>query len=242
MLFPMNRTLRVVLPALAALLTGAAAVAAQTVPSPYQYIERGRSLSFYGGVLNPSGSVELSDSTSVDIGPKSAPLFGMRIGLGIGGPLSIEGNLAFSPSKRDLYDADPNADSTAIALERVGEVNELLMLAEGGFRFRLTGDRTYRGFAPFVLASAGAVIPLSGTSALEDSIPAHRRLDFGPSLAVGTGTGVDFFPSQRVSLRAEATFRLWRLETPPGMLPSGSGKRSGWKGNTGLTLGGAYHF
>jgi hypothetical protein len=164
------------------------------------------------------------------------------VGLGLGGPLTVELNLAFSPSKRDLYDADPNADSSHVELDRLGEVNEALLITEGAFRFRLTGDRSYKGFAPFVLASGGLVIPVSGSTAAEDSLPAHRRLDFGPSFAVGTGAGVDFFPGQRVSLRLEGTYRLWRLSTPPGMLPAGQGKVTAWTANSGISLGAAYHF
>jgi hypothetical protein len=231
----MNRALRLFLPALAALLTITASVAAQTVPSSYRYIETNRSVSLYVGYLNTSPGLAVTDSTSVDLGPKSTPMFGLRGSFGLGGPLSLEAHLAYAPAKRDLYEA-------FIDLTKIGEVDEALLLAEGAFRFRLTGDRTFRGVAPFVLASGGLVVPVSRTTVLEDSVDAHRRLDFGPSFAVGTGAGFDFFPSQRMSLRLEGTYRLWRLEAPAGLLPRGRGKVSGWSANSGISLGAVYHF
>jgi opacity protein-like surface antigen len=239
----MNRTLRAVLPALAALTLGAAASAAQTIPSPYQYIERGRSLTVYGGYLLTGPKVALADSQSAELGHQPAPLVGVRYSMRVGGPLSLEANVAYSPTQRRLYTAVVNADSSAVTVNPTGdEVSDPLLLAEAAIRFHLTGDRTYRGFAPFILASGGAVATLSGTSEVEEDIPAHRRLDFGPAFAVGTGAGVDFFPSQRLALRAEIDYRLWKLETPVGLLPAGSGRQTKWSANTGISLGAAFHF
>jgi hypothetical protein len=239
----MNRSLRAVLPALALLALGAAASAAQTIPSPYQYIERSRSLTVYGGYLLTSPKVALADSQSAELGHQAAPLLGLRYSMRVGGPLSFEANVAFSPTQRRLYTATVNADSSAVTVSPTGdEVDDPLLITEVAVRFHLTGDRTYRGLAPFILASGGAVTTLAGTSEVEKEIPAHRRLDFGPAFAVGTGAGVDFFPSQRLALRAEVGYRLWKLETPAGLLPAGSGRQTKWSANTGISLGAAFHF
>jgi hypothetical protein len=239
----MNRTLRAVLPAMAALLAGAAAAAAQTIPSPYEYITRPREITVYGGYLITDPDVALADSQHAELGHQSAPLMGVRYSMRIGGPLSLEGNVAYSPAKRRLYNATVSTDSTTVTVTPTGdEVSDPLLILEAGLRFHLTGDRAYRGFAPFLLATGGGVLTLAGTSDAEAEIKEHRRLDFGPGLAVGTGAGVDFFPSQRLTLRAEASYRLWKIETPVGLLPAGSGKQSGWSANTGISLGAAYHF
>jgi hypothetical protein len=228
---------------MAALLLGAAGAAAQTIPSPYQYIEKTRSINFYGGYLHTDPDVALPDSQHAELGHQSAPLFGVRASMRIGGPLSIEGNVGYSPTKRRLYNAIVSTDSSAVTVNPTGdEVSDPLLLADFAMRFHLTGDRAYRGFAPFVLASGGTVISLGGTTDAEEDIPEHRRLDFGPSFAVGTAAGVDFFPSQRLTLRAEASYRLWKLETPVGLLPAGAGRQSGWSANTGVSLGAAFHF
>ena len=239
----MNRILRGVLPALAAVGITATIGAAQAVPSSYQYIQKNRSLTAYAGYLFTNPGVALPDSQNADLGPQSAPLFGLRYSLRVGGPLSLEGNVAFSPSQRKLYNAVLDPDTTHIVVTETGdEVSEPLVLAEAAVRFHLTGDRTYRGLAPFVLASGGAVMGLGGTSDAEKDIPEHRRFDFGPGLAVSVGTGVDFFPSQRMSLRTEVDYRLWRMAAPAGLLRAGAGKVSEWGENIGVTVGAAYHF
>jgi len=238
----MKRTLRAALPALAALLV-AAAGSAQTVPSSYRYIQNGKSLNFYGGWLQTDPDLAMPDSQSAELGPQPAPMFGVRAAIRVGGPLSIEGSLGLSPTERKLFDANVNADSSVVVPEETGEVSsELLVLAEFGLRFHLTGDRTFRGFAPFVLASGGLAAMLGGTTEAEEDITPGRRFDFGPALAVGTGAGVDYFVSDRLSLRGELTYRLWRLSAPDGMLPSGTRGRSEWSGNGGASLGVGFHF
>lgn len=238
----MNRTLRTVLPALAALLAGTAA-AAQTVPSSYRYIEKTRSLTAYLGYIDTSPTLALPDSQSAELGPQSTPVVGVRYAMRVGGPVSLEAHLAFAPAERRLYQGTLSPDTTRILVTPTGdEVSEPLLLGELAMRFHLTGDRTFRGFAPFVLASGGVVAGLGGTSEAEEDIPEHRRFDFGPTFAVGAGTGLDYFVSQQLSLRAELTYRLWRLKAPGGLLPSASGKINEWSANRGISVGAAYHF
>lgn len=237
----MKRTLRAVVPAIAALLV-AAAGSAQTVPSSYRYIQHAKSLNFYGGWLQTDPELALPDSQSAELGVRSAPIFGVRAAIRVGGPLSVEGGLAFAPTERKLYDVDVLSDSSRVPDDTGVTSSELLMLAEFGLRFHVTGERTFRGFAPFVLASGGVAAMVGGSNATEDSIASARRFDFGPALAVGTGAGVDYFASDRVSLRAELTYRLWRLTAPEGMVPAGTRDRTSWKGNGGVSVGVGYHF
>jgi hypothetical protein len=238
----MNRTLRTGLAGLA-LLVYAGAAAGQTVPSSFQYIEKNRSLTVYGGYLFTDPSMALPDSQSAELGPQSAPLFGLRYALRVGGPLSVEANVGFSPAERKLYTAALNPDTSNVVVTPTGgTTSEPLVMGELGLRFHLTGDRTYRNLAPFVLASGGAIAGLGEAGEEEEDIPEHRRFDLGPSLAVGAGTGLDYFPSQRLSLRAELTYRLWRLRVPTGLLSSGSGQVKEWSANTGVSLGATYHF
>jgi opacity protein-like surface antigen len=236
----MKRTLRAVVPAVAALLVAVAA-SAQTVPSSYRYIKYSRSVSLYGGYLHTNPQLALPDSQSAEFGPQPAPMFGVRGAMRVGGPLSIEGHLGFAPTERKIYGATVNTDSTRVTPVDTGErASQLLALGEFGVRFHLTGDRTYHGFAPFVLASGGAALLIGGTT--ESDTIAHRKFDFGPALAVGAGTGVDYFASDRVSLRAELTYRLWRLSAPDGLVPALTRDKSAWSGNAGVSVGAAYHF
>jgi hypothetical protein len=239
----MNRTLRAVLPVLAAIACSAVAAAAQTIPSSYQYILKSRSLTAYAGYLSTSPTVALADSQRAELGHQSTPIFGVRYAMRVGGPLSVEANVGFAPAKRRLYDAVVTADSSRVTVTPTGdEISDPLLLVEGALRFHLTGDRTFHGVAPFVLASGGAVASLGRINPEESAIPEHRRVDFGPSFAVGTGAGVDLFLSQRLTLRTEVSYRLWKLQTPVGLLPAGFGEQSEWSATTGVSLGAAYHF
>lgn len=240
---PMNRSFRTVLAASALAALCAAGAAAQTIASPYRYIEKTRSVTVYAGYLATSPGVALPDSQSAELGPQSAPLVGLRYSMRIGGPLSLEANVGFAPADRKLYNGQPSLDSTRVPVEDTGEtVSAPLLLTEGALRFHLTGDRTWRGLAPFVLASGGLVTDLGGTSEAEEEIPEQRRVGLGPGLALGAGAGVDVFHGQRLSLRAELAYRLWRQDAPGGLLPAGSEEVSEWNSSTGITLGAAYHF
>lgn len=240
----MIRFSRTALPALAALLWGASLAAAQTVPSPYRYIQKNRSLTAYVGYLNADPNVALPDSQEVELGFQPTPVVGVRYGLRVGGPLSVEAHLGFAPAQRKLHNAVVSQDSSSVVVTPTGdEVSDPLLLADAAVRFHLTGDRTYRGFAPFVLANGGVVAALGGISAEEDDIPTHRRFGFGPSLAVGVGTGLDYFVSETMSIRGELSYRLWRLRPPEGLLPARTGKPDAtWSASPGVSVGAAYHF
>src|SRR5215213_1371093 len=86
---------------LLALLPGARA-AAQSIPSPIRYTTETQSVNVYSGYLFTSPDIRISDSVSVDFGPRDAPVFGARYQVRVGGPFSFETGLAYSPSTRKL--------------------------------------------------------------------------------------------------------------------------------------------
>ncbi len=76
------------LPALA-LLLGARAAAAQTIPSPYAHIDPTNRVGLRVGYLITDPDLSLTDSTSAPLGHQSAPFLGLSYEIRAGGPFSI---------------------------------------------------------------------------------------------------------------------------------------------------------
>ena len=238
----MTRLSRTLLPALA-LVFCARAAAAQSITSPYDYVNKAQSVRLIGGYLFTSPSLALSDSTEAELGPRSAPLVGVQYQLRASGPLSVALMLGYSPSERKVFTAEALADSTAIRPIDTGRMAKSpVAMAEASLIFHLTGPRTWNGLAPFLLASGGVAAEVGGRDETEDDVPATKRYDFGPSFAVGAGVGTDWFPTDRLSLRLELHGRLWRLSAPEGFIPATEQSISEWANASGVTVGAAYHF
>jgi hypothetical protein len=211
-------------------LTGGTDLAAQTIPSPFAFVEERHSVGLYAGPM-------VTDRGSVGQGPHSGPIVGARYAIRFTGPLSGEVGLATSPTQRTILTrATLAAEPTPIEDTRM-----VLLLADAGLRFHLTGPRTWHGLAPYVAAMGGAALNLTGRPALEEAIPVEQRVTFGPSFAVGGGVGTDWFLTERLALRAEVRDYLWRLTVPEGLSPTGR-RDTEWTHNFAFTLGAALHF
>jgi hypothetical protein len=236
----MNRISRIVL-AILALSAGTAS--AQSVPSPFRYIERPSSVEILGGYLFTDPTVEIDSLRSAEFGAQSAPMVTARFNRRLGGPLSGNVGLSFIASDRKVISAAEGQDSAFVQPLETGEtVSAPILMLEGGLRFHVTGDRTYRGFAPFLAVTGGVATELGGTAGAERELPEDERFDFGPAFAVGGAAGLDVFLSQRVSLRTELSYRIWRLGVPQGFATGRNADIDVWKGNAGVSVGAAFHF
>lgn len=227
----MRHAFRVTLALLA--MAGPARLGAQSVPSPYRYLETKQTIGIHLGAVS-------TDRGERNLGPESAPLIGARYHYRFAGPVALEVGASFAPSTRTVY-TRTSATADSVRLEALGEADALLFLVEGGLRFNVTGPRTWNGLAPYVAATGGLVSNLSGASALEEALEADRRFDFGPGFALGVAAGTDWFLTERLSVRLEARDYLWRLTAPAGFSISGR-EESEWTNNLGITLGAALHF
>lgn len=227
-----------------ALAAGARATAAQTIPSPYEYIEATQSPGAFAGFMIVDPDVSISDSVSVPMGPRSGPVFGVRYQIRAAGPLSIEGSVGVLLTDRRLFDAEFDGDSAVVTAADLGiTVPATVGMADVALRFHLTGPRTWNGLAPFVAGTGGFVGDIRGTFAEEEvELDPSEFFRFGPAFAVGAGLGTDWFPARNVSLRVEAQGRLWRMRTPAGFLRGIDAERREWNPAVGLTVGGAIHF
>jgi hypothetical protein len=216
-----------------AALFAATASQAQTIPSPYAYIETSQSVGLWAGYLN-------ADAGNRGIGPQSAPFFGTRYTIRLTGPLSGVGGIAAIPTRRTVFErVIVSADS--IVLDPIGEADLLLLMAEAGLRFTFTGNRTWNGLAPYAGANLGLVGNVRGRPAFEDDLEGAQRVSFGPGFALGLNAGTSWFLSERFSLRGEASNHLWRLTVPEGLTQQ-QRRESQWTNNLGISLGAALHF
>ncbi|HYJ78427.1 MAG TPA: hypothetical protein VEW03_02400 [Longimicrobiaceae bacterium] len=237
----MTRFSRTLLPALAVVALAAPA-AAQEIRSPMRYIEPASSFGLFAGYVFTDSELRLDSLSSVALGPQSAPIFGARYQLRLGGPLSGMVSLGVIPSKREVFLAEPNADSTAITPISTGNtVSAPVVLVETGLLFGITGPRAWNGLAPFAGVTAGVATEVGGTSEAEEDIPDGERYSFGPSIAVGVRLGTDFYLTPRAALRLELVGRLWRESAPGGFLNSRQAKVTEWNGASSVQLGAVFH-
>lgn len=224
---------RALLVALGCTVLSHATLFAQTIPSPYRYIEPTQSVSLYTGYVE-------TDRGERDLAPHSAPIVGAVYSIRFAGPVAGELGVGFLPSNRTVYGRPGVADTV---LTPFGEGSAPLLLAEAGLRFNLAGPRTWRGLAPFVGASGGLITDLAGrtTAEREAEIPIDQAVDFGPAFAVGVSAGTDWFLTERLSLRATGRGSFWRFSTPEGFT-RGQREETEWLQSFGGTLGVALHF
>ena len=234
---------RIALPLLCLLALGARAAAAQEIRSPFRYIERTQSVGAFASYLWTDATLALTDTSGAELGPQSAPLFGVRYQARFSGPLSGGLSVGFSPTERKVLLAEPvTRDSTEIRVIDTGRTASVsLLLAEADIVFHLTGPRTWNGLAPFLGGTGGIALDLGGSG--EGDVPRDEQYDFGPTFAVGLRLGTDWFPTQRFSVRAEAQGRIWRLSAPDGFRSQQqTDPIREWASVSGISVGGAFHF
>lgn len=201
------RAARSILPAVLLVLASFAGVGAQTIQSPYRFLDRNQAVGVLGGYISASKG-------TLDLGPQPGPVFGGRWGIRVSGPFVIEAEAAYFPSTRAVRDTTP-ADTT---LRTIGEADLNLALVRGGLRFDLTGPRTYRGLQPFLLFGGGIAVDLASEAEIEEELPADVRYDFGTSFAGELGAGIEWHLSSGTTLRVDGRNTLWRISTPRAFL------------------------
>jgi len=239
----MNVTKRIVLPALALLALAAGPAAAQGIQSHIRYVEQAQGLEAFAGWVFADPKLTLNDSTEVEIGPRPAPIFGLRYQIRASGPISMVASLGYIPSTRKVFLAEAVNDSAAIRVIDTGrEANVGVLLVETGVLFHLTGPRTWRGLAPFVGLTGGVARQISGKDPQDSTVAATERYDFGPSFAVSANAGTDVFLTRTLSLRAELNGRLWRESAPAGFRALGQSKIAEWNNASSARIGAVLHF
>lgn len=178
---------------------------AQTIPSPYAFIEERQEVGLFAGYMS-------AGTGRFGYGPKGGPMFGVRYGVELSGPLSLEAAVGTLRGTRDVIDPTRPAGSRV-----VGEGDVLLTTVDGRLRLSATGNRTWHGLSPFLVIGGGVAFDSADPPAAEAIfLDADEVYEFGTKFFATIGPGVRWFATRRLALRTDAVFSLWQLKTPPG--------------------------
>jgi hypothetical protein len=143
---------------------------------------------------------------SVGAGASNALTVGARYELPAGRVLQFQFTTALL--RGDRFIIDPRADSNAAA-RKTGPVKSELGLAEIGMQLRLTGGKTWRGFAPYLGTALGMTFDVSSPG---DTTTSGYR--FGSKVSLALASGVRWYPARRVVIDAALREHFWRLRYP----------------------------
>jgi hypothetical protein len=176
---------------------------AQTIRSPFEFVDERQLLGVTAGYLR-------TDRGNVGFGPHSAPFYGLRYAIRLSGPFVAEATAALIHTTRTVVDT---LQVDGVRQTR-GDGDLTLLHLGAAARFDLTGPRTWHGLMPYLLAGAGAVIQTRNVAAGDEHLPADVRFRFGTSFAGSLGAGVEWLPVRRVGVQADVRNIFWRLNTP----------------------------
>jgi hypothetical protein len=212
---------RCVLAALAAAtLTGAAPLAAQTITSPYEFVERSQGLYGYGTYV-------LADRGVIGIGPGSGVAAGAGYSIRVSGPFKFDARLAVLPTSRRVFNRrddlveDPEAIQAdpMVGLVEVGTADLTLLLADASLRFDITGPRTWNSLQPYALLGLGGAFRVAADNAAEEALDnVDLFVRFRNGFTGHFGGGTELFLGQRFTLRLDARNMFWRLHVPRGFI------------------------
>lgn len=213
-----------------------ATLRAQTIDSPFRFLDHGQFAGVWAGYIS-------AEEGRIGIGPQPAAAFGASWSLRVSGPFSIGADIGYMPSTRIVRDTVFVASDSMF--RQIGEADVSLVTIMGNLRLNLTGARTWYGFQPFGILGAGVAIDFGGEIEEETALDPALRYDFGTSFAGQFGAGVDWFPTSRISLRADARSLLWKLSVPEAYRLTENGRSfpdSEWEQNLAITAGLSIHF
>jgi hypothetical protein len=181
-----------------------ASVTAQSVPSPYRFLDTRQEVDLFAAQVSP-------ETGRFGYGPQPSMAFGARYGINIAGPFGLEGVLAYQPTERAIIDP-----GRAEGDFKVGDMPADVITMDARLRFTLTGDRTWHGLAPFVLAGGGLAFDASGAKEDEELLLVDDRFKFKTSFVGILGGGIRWYTGSRFFFRADTHLFIWRLKTPQG--------------------------
>ena len=208
---------------------------AQSISSPYEFIQGTHTTALVVGSIGEARG-------ELGIGPGGGTLIAARYGIELRGPLALDVHGLFVSTDRTVF--DPVSET---GLVEIGPTNTLLVGLEARLRFTVTGRRTWYRTAPYVVLGGGIVGDLAGPPSIEAEIVPEAHFNFGPSFLGVTGAGIRIVATDRVELRGEANYRLWKLGTPVGfrdiesMLDAPLPEQE-WLGPVALALEASYRF
>lgn len=192
-------------------------VTAQTITSPYDFVERAHAFRAHVTYV-------AADRGTIGIGPGSGVAAGVGYTLRVSGPFAVDARLSYLPTSRTVYTVDPAANPEAIAddptvgLVELGTADLSLALLDASLRFDITGPRTWHKLQPYALLGVGGAFRMSAEHAAEEDLDVDLRARFRNGVTGHIGGGVEWHLSPRFTMRLDARSLFWRLHVPPGFI------------------------
>jgi len=163
--------------------------------SPYRDVRRGGvvvlGVGYLGGSRGRAG-VGMSDGITWNI----------RYDASLGGAVTASLGLAYAQTTRYLVDPAQGA-----ATRTQGPVDTDVILADIGLQLVLTGRKTWHGFAPYLGGGIGVAVGGSTPSDL-------AGYKFRTKITLNPQAGVRWYPTARLSVRADFQTVYWKLSYP----------------------------
>jgi len=147
-----------------------------------------------------------ADRGTAGAGTSNAQTFGARYEIPAGKALHFQFTGAYLHGDRFIL--DPRADSSSPA-RRTGPFKSDLAMVEVGMQLRLSGNKTWRGFAPYVGTGFGLTFDVNSPGDTTRS-----GYNFGTKITLAFSSGVRWYPARRVLVDADVRAQLWRLKYP----------------------------
>ena len=143
--------------------------------------------------------------------PGDGPVGGVLYSLSLRAPLELMMGLYGGNLTRHLVDPTAPVDK-----RDAGTASQSMLIADAGFSLRITGAKTWHGFAPYLGFSLGVA---NGSTVLEDNsgFTFNHPFQFGPHL------GVRYYHASSVSLWVEGWDPMWRLRYPLSFFTAATG-------------------
>ena len=206
----------------------------QTIPSPYEFVERKQEVGIFAGPADFS-------TGRFGFGPSGGTFGGARWGIALSGPLSFDLTAGAISGDRDVV--DPSREESARV---VGQADALLGVVDARLLFSLTGNRTWNRLQPFLQFGGGLLTDLGGDDPTDEVVLPEDRFDLGTKFLATLGGGSRYFLTDRLVVRGDANFSLFKVETPPGFSDPDRDfedvEESEWVGGLLLTLSAAIRF
>lgn len=210
------------------------ASAAQDVPSPYRYMEKGQEVSLYAGVRD-------MDPGRFGFGPDDQQFVGARYAVVVSNAFSLEGMATTSFGPRDVVNP-ARAEGDRV----VEEAEVRLVLLEARLQFALTGRRTWHGLQPYTYLGGGISFDTLGDQDEDFLLEEQDRYEYGTRFTGAFGAGFRFALTDRWLLRAEGGLLLYKLGYPTGWRDADRGfenvPEDEWMSGRGVSLGLAWRF
>lgn len=146
------------------------------------------------------------DRGRAGVGPSGGLTVGMRYEFALGRSWVLQ--LGANYLQADRFIADPTEPETSPA-RRIGPVATDILLTEAALQLRLTGAKSWHGFAPFIGAGGGIALDLNSPGDTTDS-----GYEFGSKFLVTAIAGTRLHLSNRLTIHVDGRATAWRLRYP----------------------------